>query len=63
MAALGAKNVTVTPHIAGASREAACRGAEIVAQDIVNFFAGKPLQYCVNRQALAQGYSENQSWL
>lgn len=49
---LALDNVTVTPHIAGASREAARRGAEIVAQDIANFFAGKPLRYCVNREVL-----------
>jgi D-3-phosphoglycerate dehydrogenase len=49
---LALPNVTVTPHIAGASREAARRGAEIVAQDIANFFAGQPLHHCVNREVL-----------
>lgn len=47
---LALDNVTVTPHIAGASREAARRGADIVARDVANFFAGKPLQFCVNPQ-------------
>lgn len=41
-------NVTLTPHIAGASKEAAQRGAETVAQDIANFVAGQPLVNCVN---------------
>lgn len=41
-------NVTVTPHIAGASRASAERGAEQVAEDIANFFAGSPLLRCVN---------------
>lgn len=50
---LALNNVTVTPHIAGASREAARRGADIVAQDVANFFAGKALQFCVNREVLA----------
>jgi len=45
-------NVTVTPHIAGASKEAAQRGAETVAQEIANFCAGRSLAYCVNGQAL-----------
>ncbi|HRW07137.1 MAG TPA: 2-hydroxyacid dehydrogenase [Caldilineaceae bacterium] len=50
---LALDNVTVTPHIAGASREAARRGADIVARDLANFFAGKPLQFCVNPQVLS----------
>ncbi|RIK36534.1 MAG: oxidoreductase, partial [Chloroflexi bacterium] len=41
-------NVTLTPHIAGASKESAQRGAEAVAQDIANFVAGRPLVNCVN---------------
>lgn len=46
-------NVTLTPHIAGASKESAERGAESVAQDLANFLAGRPLIYCVNRTGLA----------
>jgi D-3-phosphoglycerate dehydrogenase len=45
-------NVTVTPHIAGASREAAEAGAESVAADVANFFAGRPLAHCVNARQL-----------
>ncbi|CAN5746208.1 2-hydroxyacid dehydrogenase [soil metagenome] len=45
-------NVTLTPHIAGASKESAERGAELVAQDIANFVAGRPLASCVNAVAL-----------
>jgi len=41
-------NVTLTPHIAGASKESAQRGAETVAQDIANLCAGRPLVNCVN---------------
>lgn len=41
-------NVTLTPHIAGASKESAQRGAETVAQDIANFVTGQPLINCVN---------------
>jgi D-3-phosphoglycerate dehydrogenase / 2-oxoglutarate reductase len=41
-------NVTLSPHIGGASRSSAERGAEQVAEDIANFFAGRPLLRCVN---------------
>jgi D-3-phosphoglycerate dehydrogenase / 2-oxoglutarate reductase len=41
-------NVTLTPHIAGASKESAQRGAETVAQDIANYCAGRPLVNCIN---------------
>ncbi|MFN3332731.1 MAG: 2-hydroxyacid dehydrogenase [Caldilinea sp.] len=47
-------NVTVTPHIAGASRNSAERGPEQVARDVANFFAGRPLEFCVNAAALTQ---------
>jgi D-3-phosphoglycerate dehydrogenase len=43
-------NVTLTPHIAGSSKETANRAAEIVAQDFANFYLGKLLKYCVNPQ-------------
>ncbi len=46
-------NVTLTPHVAGASRETARRKAETVIKDIANFYAGRPLQYCVNPEVLA----------
>ena len=49
---LGLPNVTLTPHIAGSSRESAERGADIVAQDIANFLAGRPVVNCVNRSVL-----------
>jgi D-3-phosphoglycerate dehydrogenase len=45
---LSLPNVTLTPHIAGASQEAAQRGASAVAQDIANFIAGRPLVNYVN---------------
>jgi D-3-phosphoglycerate dehydrogenase len=50
-------NVTLTPHIAGASKESAERGAVLVAQDIANFVAGRPLAYCVNAAALGSSIS------
>ncbi len=46
-------NVTVTPHIAGASKDSAERGAEQVVRDVVHFFTGQPLEFCVNPAVLA----------
>jgi D-3-phosphoglycerate dehydrogenase len=42
------QNVTLTPHIAGASQGSAHRGAEDVVRDVANFMAGRPLAHCVN---------------
>jgi D-3-phosphoglycerate dehydrogenase len=38
-------NVTLTPHIAGCSRQSAERGAESLALDLANFLAGRPIKY------------------
>jgi D-3-phosphoglycerate dehydrogenase len=46
-------NVTVTPHIAGSSRETARRKVEMVLVDIANFYAGRPLIHCANPAALS----------
>lgn len=45
-------NVTLTPHLGGASRSSAERGTDQVAEDVANFFAGRPLLRCVNARAL-----------
>jgi D-3-phosphoglycerate dehydrogenase len=41
-------NVTITPHIAGSSRETAHRKVETVLRDVANFYAGRPLAHCSN---------------
>jgi D-3-phosphoglycerate dehydrogenase len=41
-------NVTLTPHVAGSSRETAWRKAEYVIRDLANFYAGRPLVHCAN---------------
>lgn len=46
-------NVTVTPHIAGSSRETARRKVEMVLHEAANFYAGRPLVHCINPQVLA----------
>ncbi len=50
---LSLPNVTVTPHIAGSSKNSAERGPDQVARDVANFFAGRPLEFCANAVALA----------
>lgn len=47
-------NVTVTPHIAGSSRETARRKVETVLRDVANYYAGRPLTYCINPEVLTR---------
>jgi D-3-phosphoglycerate dehydrogenase len=42
-------NVIVTPHIGGATHEAALRGVQILADQIDRYLAGQPMQHVVNR--------------
>jgi D-3-phosphoglycerate dehydrogenase / 2-oxoglutarate reductase len=49
---LGMDNVLLTPHIAGATREAAVRGAEVVCRRVVAHLATGTLEGCLNRPAL-----------
>ena len=46
-------NVTLTPHIAGCSVDSVHLVATMIAQDIANFYAGRPLNNCANPEALA----------
>lgn len=46
------ENVTITPHIGGASKLTAHRAAQLVAEDIRNFFYNQPLKRCFNPEAL-----------
>ncbi len=45
-------NVTLTPHIAGCSVDSVQLVARMIAQDIANFYAGRPLNHCANPEAL-----------
>jgi len=40
-------NVTLTPHIAGCSKETALRSAELIAQEIARFTKNEPLHHLV----------------
>jgi phosphoglycerate dehydrogenase-like enzyme len=46
------ENVIISPHIAGASRQARLRQGEIVVSEIERFFSGQPLRYRVSRAML-----------
>ena len=50
---LGLDNVLLTPHIAGATREAASRGAEVVCRRVAAYLAAGNLDGSLNRQAVA----------
>ncbi len=43
-------NVTMTPHLAGASKQAAELAAQIGGRDIAAYLSGKPLMHCANPQ-------------
>jgi D-3-phosphoglycerate dehydrogenase len=46
------RNVVMTPHVGGATHETLLQGAEMIADELHRFAAGKPLCYLVNREAL-----------
>jgi D-3-phosphoglycerate dehydrogenase / 2-oxoglutarate reductase len=46
-------NVTLSPHIAGCSVQSAQNAGEMVAVDIANFYAGRPLLHCANPEVLS----------
>ncbi len=47
-------NVTLTPHIAGASRNVIQNAARILTADILRFLKKEPLQHCLNPESLSQ---------
>jgi D-3-phosphoglycerate dehydrogenase len=49
---LALDNITITPHIGGASKETAHRAAEMVSEDVASLMAGRPLKYCFNQNEL-----------
>jgi D-3-phosphoglycerate dehydrogenase len=46
------ENVTLTPHIAGCSRDSALLAADMVARDIANWYSGKTPAHCFNPEVL-----------
>lgn len=51
---LTTRNLTITPHLGGASKKAAVLAAEIGAEDIARFLAGTPTLHAVNPEVLTQ---------
>lgn len=50
---LSAPNATLTPHVAGATRDTVLRGADMLAADVVAYLRDGAMERCVNREALA----------
>ncbi len=48
---LGAPNVILTPHIAGATAETVDRQSRMITSEIERLLAGRPLRYAVNAEA------------
>lgn len=46
------ENVTLTPHIAGCSKESVFRAAEMVSRDIALWYSGKTPKHCFNPEVL-----------
>ncbi|MGK5551599.1 2-hydroxyacid dehydrogenase [Actinomadura kijaniata] len=47
-------NLTVTPHLAGASKQTAMNAARILAGDVARHLRGEPLAHCANPEVLKQ---------
>jgi phosphoglycerate dehydrogenase-like enzyme len=47
------ENVILTPHTAGASRQARLRQGAVMVEEIERFFQGEPLRYAVTGDMLA----------
>ncbi|WP_026413250.1 2-hydroxyacid dehydrogenase [Actinomadura oligospora] len=45
-------NLTVTPHLAGASKQTAMNAARILAKDVARHLKGEPLLHCANPEVL-----------
>ena len=50
-------NVTITPHIAGASKEVVKRSVIMIAEDVKRLLKGEKPLYCVNPEVLEKGKS------
>lgn len=51
---LGAPNVVLTPHVAGASQQTAHKAATIVAADVGRYLRGEQLAHCANPEVFRQ---------
>lgn len=49
---LSAPNTILTPHVAASTREAQAQVSTDIAQEIIDFFAGRPVTYAVNPDVL-----------
>jgi D-3-phosphoglycerate dehydrogenase len=49
---LSAPNLIVTPHVAASTREAQAQVSTEIAEQVVDFFAGRPVAYPINPSVL-----------
>ena len=47
-------NVTLTPHIAGATKDTVHYGLRVLAEDLISFFEGEPVKHCMNPEVLKE---------
>lgn len=47
-------NVTLTPHIAGATKDTVDYGLNVLADDLCRYFAGEKVQHCMNPEVLTR---------
>jgi phosphoglycerate dehydrogenase-like enzyme len=47
------EDVVLTPHVGGATHETLLQGAEMIADDVTRFAAGRPLIHVINAQGVA----------
>lgn len=49
---LALDNVTLTPHIAGATKDTVRYGLGMLADDLIRYFSGQPVLHCMNPEVL-----------
>ena len=49
-------NITMTPHIAGATRDTVHYGLGLLTSDLTRFFAGEPVEHCMNPEVLGKNH-------
>jgi D-3-phosphoglycerate dehydrogenase len=52
---LDAPNLILTPHVAASTREAQAQVSTDIAEQVLDFFAGRPVAYPINPAVLRKG--------
>lgn len=54
-------NITLTPHIAGASTDVAHRAAQMLSDDIERIITGEAPRFCINWDRVSKGYAKTRA--